>query len=88
MSRISRLVLSSALALAVAGMAGAEEPAKKDAAAAQQKAAGQMQQMQQQRRAWVEQAKERNRKLEDLVARVASRSLDPHSAADLLIAEA
>jgi|SRR5262245_59495789 len=61
MSGLSRLVFPSALALALAGLATAQEP--------QQKAARQ-QQFQQQRRAMMEQIQERNKKLDDLVAKM------------------
>ena len=65
MSRISRFALPSALALAVASLAVAQE-APQNPAAAQQR----MQQMQQQRRAWMEQVQERNKKLDELVAKM------------------
>jgi acyl-CoA reductase-like NAD-dependent aldehyde dehydrogenase len=60
MSRITRLVLPSALALAVAALAIAQQPQQKQG----------QQQMQQQRRAFMEQMQERNRKLDDLVAKM------------------
>ncbi|HZO07943.1 MAG TPA: hypothetical protein VFC77_01085 [Myxococcota bacterium] len=67
MSRISRLALPSALALAIAGLALAEDPQPKARAPGQQQ---QMQQMQQQRRAWMEQAQERNKRIDDLIAKM------------------
>src|SRR5262245_65239101 len=65
MSRVSRFVLPSVLALALAAaLASAQQP---------QPNAGQterQQQFQQKRRAWMEAAQERNKKLDDLVAKM------------------
>jgi DNA repair exonuclease SbcCD ATPase subunit len=65
MSRISRLVVPSVLALAIAGLALAQDPPPRNAGQGQQQ-----QQMQQQRRAWMEQVQERNKRLDDLVAKM------------------
>ena len=62
MPSITRLALPSALALAVAALAIAQQP--------QQGQQQMQQQMQQQRRAFMEQMQERNRKLDDLVAKM------------------
>ena len=65
MSRISRFALPSATALAIASLATAQE-APQNAGSAQQR----MQQMQQQRKAWMDQLQERNKKLDELVAKM------------------
>ena len=67
MSRIARLVPSALAALALAGPARAEDPAPKAAPAAPP---AHVQQMQQQRRAFMEQIQERNKRLDDLVAKM------------------
>jgi hypothetical protein len=67
MSRITRLALPSALALAVAALAIAQPPQPGQPMQGQQQM---QQQMQQQRRAFMEQMQERNRKLDDLVAKM------------------
>ena len=66
MSRVSRFVLPSALALALAALASAQQPQPKAGQPAQER----QQQFQQQRRAWIEAAQERNKKLDDLVAKM------------------
>ena len=67
MSRIARLLVPSALALALAAPAWAEDPAPKGAAPAPPP---HMQQMPQQRRARMAQMQERNKRLDDLVAKM------------------
>jgi hypothetical protein len=70
MSRIARRFVPFALAaLALAGPAAAEEPAPEAAPPAQQPPPH-VQQMQQQRRAFMEQLQERNKRLDDLVAKM------------------